>query len=440
MDAKLPFLTALLTLFLSLPFSLSAQATDYKLEKVVEISRHGVRPPTAGDRKLIEAGSQRAWPRWLTEDGNLTGHGYTAVWLKARYESQRYRQLGLLPPGCPGLQDVYLRASTLQRTQASAEAWSAAAFPGCGVPVHALSHEDPLFSYPSDKATGAEKARNRQEALAALGGDLQQAKERLQPQIAALKKAVCRENQPCPVFEAPWTLKVWSNGGVAIEGLDTLAAMAETLRLAWSENQPADRVAFDHAHSSVELSQLLPLLTAKYDYTNDLPSAARQGGSVLLDQIVTALKLDRQPDNLTSASDKNEAANSPPDVRWLLYVASDINIAYLRTLINFTWQQGEYPRGNIPPGSSLVFERWRDSHGARFLRIYFQSQSLDQIRQLTPPGPEAPLLVTEWQDKGCRVTSVGTLCPFDTSLQRIEKNIDPLNAPINSFEASERKP
>ncbi|WLS78042.1 histidine-type phosphatase [Erwinia pyri] len=429
MDARVLVLTTLVTLFLPLSFSHSAQPPDYKLEKVVEISRHGVRPPTAGDRKLMEAGSQRAWPRWLTEDGHLTGHGYTAAWLKARYESQRYRQLGLLPAGCPGPQDVYLRASTLQRTQATAEAWSAAAFPGCGVPVHALSHEDPLFSYPSGKATAAEKARSRQEALAALGGDLQQAEKRLQPQIAALKKAVCRENQPCPVFEQPWALKVWSNGGVAIEGLDTLAAMAETLRLAWSENQPAPLVAFGHAHSSAELSQLLPLLTAKYDYTNDLPSAALRGGSLLLNQIVQALKLDRQP---TLASDKGQdQADLPPDVRWLLYVASDINIAYLRTLIDFSWQQGEYPRGNIPPAASLVFERWQSSHGERFLRIYFQSQSLDQIRQLTPPGPQAPLLVTEWQGKGCRVTSVGTLCPFDTALQQIEKNIDPPDVSVS---------
>lgn len=427
MDARVPFITVPVTLFLSLFFGQFAQASqsEYKLEKVVEISRHGVRPPTSGDRKLIEAGSARAWPRWLTEDGNLTGHGYTAAWLKARYESQRYRELGLFPRGCPGPQDVYLGASTLQRTQATAEAWSAAAFPGCGVPVHA-SHYDPLFSYPSGKATAAEKVRNRQEALAALGGDLQQAKKRLQPQIAALKKAVCRENQPCPVFEHPWVLKVWSNGGVAIEGLDTLAAMAETLRLAWSENQPFPLVAFDHVHSSAELSQLLPLLTAKYDYTNDLPSSSRKGGSVLLDQIVKALKPGRQGDKQTPASEngQHQTAVMPPDVRWLLYVASDINIAYLRTLIGFTWQQGEYPRGNIPPASSLVFERWRDSQGARFLRIYFQSQSLDQIRQLTPPGPEDPLLVTEFQGKGCRVTPVGTLCSFDTTLQAFERNKD----------------
>ena len=32
----------------------SAAAADWQLEKVVELSRHGIRPPTAGNREAIE--------------------------------------------------------------------------------------------------------------------------------------------------------------------------------------------------------------------------------------------------------------------------------------------------------------------------------------------------------------------------------------------------
>jgi 4-phytase/acid phosphatase len=153
------------------------------------------------------------------------------------------------------------------------------------------------------------------------------------------------------------------------------------------------------------------LLTAKYDFTNDLPSAARRGGSVLLDQIAKALQTSQSQD-------------APPDVRWLLFVASDINLSYLRTLLHFSWQQGDYPRGNLPPGGSLVFERWRDNLGKRFLRVYFQSQSLDQLRQLTPISASDPLLTTEWHPDGCKRTEVGTLCPYDAALQRIGQATD----------------
>lgn len=414
MLVKTPVLSALISAILPALFTLNAcaESTQYQLEKVVEVSRHGVRPPTPGNRKQIEAVTQRSWPVWQTADGELTGHGYTGAWLKGQFESQRYRQLGLLKAGCPSEDEVYIRASTLQRTQATAAALSSAAFPGCGVPVHALSGRDPLFQYPEGNASPAEKEIAEQEALKAIGGDVSRAQQRLEPQIAALKRALCHPGSACPDFDRPWSLHVWSNGRIGITGLDSLGAMAETLRLAWSENLPVARVAFGQVSTTAGVARLLPLLSAKYTYSNDLPYAARRGGSILMGKIAAALDNNTQPD-------------APPDVRWLLYVASDINLAYLRTLLNFSWQQGEYPPGNIPPGGSLVFERWRDSHQLRYIRVTFQAQSLDQLRQLTPLSQSNPLLITEWQFPGCKTTAVGTLCPYDAALTRIKQNIDP---------------
>ena len=396
---------------LALP-SLASAESHYTLEKVVEVSRHGVRPPSPDNRKEIEAATARAWSRWLTPDGELTGHGYTAVWLKGRYESQRYHQLGLLKEGCPASGEFYVRASPLQRTRATAEALTEAAFPGCGITINS-AEDDPLFFAPVKKASPEAAEATRQQALRAMGGNLANAQHRLQPQIDALKKAVCPPGQTCPLFSQPWELKSWSSGGIGIKGLDTLAAMAETIRLEYSDNKPQDQVAFGHARRAEEVARLLPLLTAKYEYTNDLPGPAQRGASLLMDQIAKALQ--------QGVADQQHA---PPDVRWLLYVAHDINISWLRTLLDFHWQQGLYPAGNIPPGGSLVFERWRDDHQQRFIRIYFQSQGLDQLRQLTPLSLSNPPLLTELKFDGCHQTPVGTLCPYDISLQRIKKNID----------------
>ena len=388
-----------------------AQAeSHYTLEKVVEISRHGVRPPSSDNRRAIEAGSGRRWSSWLTRDGELTGHGYTAAWLKGRYESQRYRQLGLIGTACPDDSEFYLYASPMQRTKMTAQALAEAAFPGCGVTVHAEEKSDPLFVYPPGKATRAMAEANRQEALAAMGGNLAAAQQRLQPQIDVLKRLVCQPTLPCPVFNEPWQLNVWSNGTPAITGLDTLAAMAETLRLEWSENKPLAEVGFGKVSSAADIAQLMPLLSFKYDYTNDLPTPAARGASQLMEQIAEALRGKQQ--------------TALPDTRWLLIVAHDITISWLRTMLSFDWQQGLYPHGNIPPGGSLVFERWRNEHQQRFVRIYFQAQSLDQLRQLTPLSQQHPPLLTELHFKGCEKSEVGTLCPFDAAMQRIEKNIN----------------
>ena len=84
----------------------------------------------------------------------------------------------------------------------------------------------------------------------------------------------------------------------------------------------------------------------------------------------------------------------------------------VRTLMDFNWQLPGYSRGNIPPGSSLVLERWRDTRsGERFLRLYFQAQSLDGIRQLQPIDDKHPLLRQEWHQPDCRFADAGLLCP-----------------------------
>lgn len=397
--------------------SLTAQAEPhYVLEKVVEVSRHGVRPPTAGDRKKMETASGRPWATWLTADGQLTGHGYTAAWLKGQYEAQDYRQSGLLSTGCPSAKELYVWASPLQRTRATAEALTDGAFPGCGVTVHhSAEHNDPLFQNFSPGYATLDAEAQRNGALNALGGSLSAAQQRLQPEITLLKNAVCKAGSPCPVFDKAWEIKFASDGRIMISGLDTLAAMAETLRLEWSDNKPLSEVAFGHATSSAQIGKLMAMLTPKYDATNDQPYVAQRGASLLMDQIAKALQLGVTPQE-----------NAPPDTRWLLYVAHDVNIAYLRTLLNFSWTQGDYPRGTVPPAGSLVFQRWQDTQsGKRFMRILFQGQSLDQIRNLTPLSASQPPLLTELKFDGCETTTVGTLCPYQATLQRIRQNVDP---------------
>ncbi len=85
-----------------------------------------------------------------------------------------------------------------------------------------------------------------------------------------------------------------------------------------------------------QITALLPLLTENYDLSNDVLYTAQKRGSVLLNAMLDGVK-----------------PEADPNVRWLLLVAHDTNIAMVRTLMNFSWQLPGYSRGNIPPGSSL---------------------------------------------------------------------------------------
>jgi 4-phytase/acid phosphatase len=190
--------------------------------------------------------------------------------------------------------------------------------------------------------------------------------------------------------------------------------MVETLRLGWNENLPLSQLAWGNITASSQITAVLPLLTANYDLSNDVRYTAQKRGSILLNAMLEGVE-----------QGVNTTADKMPDTRWLLLVAHDTNIAMVRTLMDFSWTLSGYTRGNIPPGSSLVFERWRDSQsGQRFLRIYFQGQSLDDLRNLQAVNQAHPLLREEWRQSDCRITDVGTLCPMKSAVKALSKNLD----------------
>lgn len=413
--------TLLITMIMVSAFSAQAKAQDrYQLEKVVEVSRHGVRPPTESNTTTLESGTAREWPQWVTHDGELTGHGYAATVLKGRYEGEYYRQQHLFASGCPTEQQIYVLASPLQRTRATAQAYMDGMFPGCGVATHAVEDEkhDPLFHGDKMGIGTLDPERAKAEVLKAMGGDLNIAYQHLQPSIEQLKQIVCKADKPCPVFDKPWAIKQDKDGSISISGLNTLANMSEVFLLEYTENLPQAQVAFGHVRNTQDLTPLMAPMTAKYDFTNDVPYIAQRGGSLLMQQIAQALAQGTQ-----EAQDTTQG--EPPAAPYLLYVAHDTNIAYLRTLLPFHWQLPGDTADNIPPAGSLVFERWRDTTTQqRFLRVYFQAQSLDQIRSLTPLSDRQPLLKEELTSQSCQQTEKGTLCPFDTVLKSMRENID----------------
>ncbi|MCA1956189.1 histidine-type phosphatase [Zymomonas sp.] len=394
----------------------------YVLEKVVELSRHGVRPPTQKEAEEIASGTNRNWPEWVTPLGELTGHGYAASLLKARYEGEYYRKTGLLKSGCGLSKDVYIWSSPVERSKATALAYVDGMFPACNIPIHYSDMDsDYLFHFnklvPPNNAPDQAKAEIEQ----ILGSNLATARQRMQPEIARLRAAVCIAGKSCPIFDTPWQIKTKDKGGLSVTGLEGLSSIGEVLLLAYSENKPLSEVAFGKAPDAATVGALLSLQTLRYDVGNDRLSAARQGGSVLLNQIRMALELGTGSASTTG----RQAIAGPPDVAYLLYVAHDTNIAFIRRLLSFTWQVGEYPRGNIPPSSSLVFERWQDrATKKRFIRLYFQSQTLDQTRSLTPLDQRHPLLTAEFKKPDCQKTKVGTLCPFETMIAQMNQAID----------------
>ena len=97
-----------------------------RLDRVVLMMRHGVRPPTKSPP--MPAGTASApWPSWPVEPGYLTPHGRAAVGQVGTYDRASWIAAGLLPrTGCARLRIV---ADSDQRTIETARAYVVALAP-----------------------------------------------------------------------------------------------------------------------------------------------------------------------------------------------------------------------------------------------------------------------------------------------------------------------
>ena len=432
MRKLLPLCTSMLLTSMISPavFAQTPTSDGYVLDKVVQVSRHGVRPPTQSNEKLLTTVTQRKWPTWLVPFGNLTGHGYTGAVEMGRYRGEVLRNAGLIVKGCPDASQLLVHASPLQRTKATAQALLDGMFPGCGLqPTYVTGEQDALFQANEMPFAALDPVKAKAEILKALGGSVEAAQARYKPFEEKLREVACLPGTDCPYGKEPWKLEQNAKGRFAIKGLSAGANMGEVFRLEYSQGLPLDKVAFGNARSAGDVSSLMVLTKAKYDYLNDIPYIASRGASELMNQISLELKQG------TSLAIK-DAPSTPPDVPLMLLVAHDTNISYLRTMLGFGWKLGDYIENNIPPVGTLQFERYQEvKTGEYFLRIAFEAQSMDQIRNLTQlSGGQKPLKADFQSAKDCRKTSVGLLCPLKDAMVKVDQNIDPTALTPYSFQ------
>jgi 4-phytase/acid phosphatase len=77
------------------------------------------------------------------------------------------------------------------------------------------------------------------------------------------------------------------------------------------------------------------------------------------------------------------------------------------------------------PGGGLVFELWRHEDGRFFVRAYYITQTLDQMRDLAALGPESPPSIAPIFMPGCGTAGPGFEAPFERVEARWRQLIDP---------------
>jgi 4-phytase/acid phosphatase len=167
----------------------------WQLDRVVLLSRHGVRSPTATNQELDQYAST-PWPSWPVAPGYLTPRGGELMELMGRYYRVLYGGRGLVQTDdCPAEGTVAGWADSDQRTRSSGAALLAGMYPRCrGVSVGSLENPatpDPLFRPLPSASCPMNPAANRAAILARIGGDFTSVTREYSGPLTAMSSVLC---------------------------------------------------------------------------------------------------------------------------------------------------------------------------------------------------------------------------------------------------------
>ncbi|MCT6887820.1 histidine-type phosphatase [Bartonella apis] len=374
--------------------------SDYTLDKVVVLMRHGVRPQN--DTAKLDKATGKNWPRWSVPDGNLSGHGYAGIVDQSRYMFENWKSEGLaLSSPCPTTSEVFIRASPIERTVATAQALTDGMFPGCGItPSHLpLQKKDPLFQAVEMGLAQPDPKKVEDEVMEAMGGSAEKAAQKYADDVEWLRQTVCGTGvTDCQFLDEKWGLKKTKSGKYKLTGpVSSASSISETIRLQYSEGLPLQEVAFGHVKNAGDVLKLMSLHAAKYDLLDNTMEIARTGGNILMHEITESLLANR-----TSGGEQKYPELGAPLV---IFVGHDTNISQIKTILDFHWKLASYPADDIPPGGMLIFKRYKNNKTGRLaVQLSFAARTLDEWRFLTPLSEKNPIAREIYTNPECSLS------------------------------------
>lgn len=375
------------------PASASASApSGAVLERVLLVSRHGIRSPTK-PLATLEKKTGRTWSVWPVPPGELTDHGRANLALMGQFLQSWYAPLLPQTSGlCASAKAVFVWADSADtRTRQSGDILSHALTQGCTSTAHSLpaGQHDPLFN-----ALAAGQAHlDPQRVMPSLTRAFQQDTAPNSPEAqatsalqAAFAPTGCQQRKG-PCFSTPTALS-WKKGMPhATGGLTLSASTAENLLLEYEQGLPStvftnSQTTTDNAAARTRqlLDAALPAHALQSDRLRRLPALAVPRGHVLAETLLTALA--EQPVSLPDGS------ALPASARLILFAGHDTTLDMLATLFGLDWSFPDQP-DRTAPDTTLAFELWRLPDGQKDVRFRVFHQSLEQLRQAQPMSSQA---------------------------------------------------
>jgi 4-phytase/acid phosphatase len=384
-----------------------------RLERVVMLMRHGVRPPTK-DPVIPVGYFSGTWPAWSTEIGLLTQHGADGARLVGRYDRERFAVRGLFDPaGCPAADEIDAAASAKPRTVQTAVAFLDGFAPGCTLAVDHPpegSKDDPIF-HPADSGTltidGQTALQAAQRQAPAGGIQAEAAAHRDDLQLLGWILGCCRPPvcPDCSLDQAPAELTAKEGDAPNIGGsLGAASTAAQTLLLEYVEGKPMSEVGWGRV-TRPDIERLLAFHVLKYKYEAYPAYIADRTAAPVAKRILSAVR-------------------SPAKTKLTLLAGHDTNIAQFSGMLQLKWKSDSYPANSPAPGGALGFEVLADSAGKRYVRGFYQTQTMEQLRNLTPLSEANPPSVVYIDIPGCGVAAEAKSCTLEAFSGLIEGKLN----------------
>ena len=398
-----------------LKFAGAAQtnAGEYQLEKVVMLLRHGVRSGFHPDRDAAYSG--KPWPAFGNADGQLTEHGRDALVVWGAYHRTLLNQAGLFSVNqVLSSDDVLVETSPKQRTRESADAFLAGLSPGFVVPPSSAETHRRFVPHDFDQSI-PDPVKGRAAAMAALGMSLSAAQAHYRPELLAIERAL---SIPEGCFaDQPW--RVEAADGIRFQPLSTVEDMLETVRMQYANGMPIENVAFGNVSDAQALTTLMGIRTLYWEMVHFPRYVALHLYAPLFAAMSHTLLDDATGPAGPSLDAEQGRASSGPKLA--VYVGHDSNVAPISAILGFKWQLPGGLLNDQQPGGFIMFERLREvKTGARFVRVSYHAQTLDQLRHVSALGAAS----SDTAPSAAPSVSSASLAPIF--------HIDPLSVPFRA--------
>lgn len=401
----------LLACLLLIQFALTATThatSTLQLERVILLYRHGVRTPLPGEIQLDEV-TGKPWPTWAQPPSELTPHGAAGARLMGQYDRQRLAAAGLFSHhDCPAPTQLWFWANTDQRTIASAQALAEGFAPGCNIAIGHLPQgsEDPLF-HPIEARTVEWHA---QQAVASIQGgtggpDALTASHHDALATMAHVMGCGSQHDPAWCATDDWhgslTVSPDHQHMVLTGPIDKTSGTAEAILMAYAEGRAMRDVGWGRV-TPAQLEQLSQLHALLFDIYAQPEYMAKRVSSVMRQKILHLLE-DKQAPRLS------------------VLVGSDNNIIALASMLGLHFKMPGYAKDDPPIGGALGIELWRNpANNQPFVRVFYQAQSLTQLRSLSAAGPQAQPTTLPLKPPGCTPDDQGR-CPLEVLLSGLRR-------------------